>query len=67
LLKDVQLYKHWGTYPLFENPYPTGKDEFFFRYEYARVHFERDAKGNVVKSVWQWPQGDPIAFIRAAR
>jgi hypothetical protein len=41
---------------------PTGKDEFFFRYEYAKVRFERDSKGSIVKMVWQWPEGGPLAF-----
>jgi hypothetical protein len=59
LLKDGQLYKHWRTYPFLRILTATGKDEFFFRYEYVRVHFERDAKGNLVKSVWQWPQRRP--------
>jgi hypothetical protein len=59
LLKDGQLYKHWRTYPFLRILTATGKDEFFFRYEYVRVHFERDATGNLLKSVWQWPQRRP--------
>ena len=42
---------------------PTAKDEFFFRYEYARVKFERDEKGNIAKMTWQWPGGEPLAFV----
>jgi hypothetical protein len=32
---------------------PTARDEFFFRYEYAQVRFERD-EGKIVRMVWQW-------------
>ena len=56
-----QLYMQWGGYPLLRILTPTAKDEFFFRYEYARVRFERE-KGKIVRMVWQWPEGEPMMF-----
>ena len=60
---DGKLYMQWGRYPFLRILTPTGKDEFFFRYEYAKVEFERDGKGSITRMTWQWPQGDPIAFV----
>jgi hypothetical protein len=60
-VRDGQLYMQWGSYPFLRILSPTGKDEFFFRYEYARVRFERD-KGKIVRMVWQWPGGEPMTF-----
>jgi len=64
-VRDGQLYTQWGSYPFLRMLTPTGKDEFFFRYEYAKVRFERDSKGSIVKMVWQWPEGEPLAFTPA--
>ena len=60
---DGKLYMQWGRYPFLRILTPTGKDEFFFRYEYAQVKFERDGKGSIAKMTWQWPQGGPLAFL----
>lgn len=62
VLKDGAMYQQWGQYPYLRALTPTGKDEFFYRHEYAEVRFERDAKGKVVRTVWQWPGGDPVVF-----
>jgi len=63
-VREGKLYMQWGSYPFLRVLVPTGKDEFFFRYEYAKVKFERDAKGRVSKMTWQWPGGEPLAFAR---
>jgi hypothetical protein len=60
-VRDGQLYVQWGRYPFLWILSPTAKDEFFFRYEYARVRFERD-KGKIVRMVWQWPESEPMTF-----
>ncbi len=65
IVREGQLYMQWGSYPFLRMLAPTGKDEFFFRYEYAKVRFERDSKGSIVKMVWQWPEGEPLAFTPA--
>ena len=62
VVRDGQLHMQWGSYPFLRILTPTAKDEFFFRYEYARVRFERD-KGKIVRMVWQWPEGEPMTFI----
>ena len=62
IVRDGQLYTQWGSYPFLRMLTPTGKNEFFFRYEYAKVRFERDSKGSIVKMVWQWPEGELLAF-----
>ena len=61
VVQDGQLYMQWGSYPFLRILTPTAKDEFFFRYEYARVRFERD-HGKIVGMVWQWPEGKPMTF-----
>ena len=63
-MRNGVLYMHWGENPLLRVLTPVGKDEFFFRAEYAKVRFLRDETGRVVSSTWQWPQGDPISFKR---
>jgi CubicO group peptidase (beta-lactamase class C family) len=60
-VQNGQLYMQWGSYPLLRILTPAAKDEFFFRYEYARVRFERE-KGKIVRMVWQWPEGEPMTF-----
>jgi len=62
LVQDGKLFMHWGQYPFLRVLTPAGKDEFFFRYEYAKVRFDRDGRGGIAKLVWQWPQGDPVTF-----
>jgi CubicO group peptidase (beta-lactamase class C family) len=62
VVRDGQLYMQWGSYPFLRILTPTGNDEFFFRYEYAKVRFERDSKGSIARLVWQWPEGEPLAF-----
>jgi len=52
----------WGSYPFLRILTPTGNDEFFFRHEYAKVKFERDGKGSIVRMTWQWPGGEPVVF-----
>jgi CubicO group peptidase (beta-lactamase class C family) len=61
VVQDGQLYMQWGSYPFLRILTPTAKDEFFFRYEYARVRFVRD-HGKIVGMVWQWPEGKPMTF-----
>ena len=61
VVQDGQLYMQWGSYPFLRILIPTAKDEFFFRYEYARVRFERD-HGKIVGMVWQWAEGKPMTF-----
>ena len=61
VVRDGQLHMQWGSYPFLRVLTPTTKDEFFFRYEYARVRFERD-KGKIVRMIWQWPDGEPMVF-----
>jgi hypothetical protein len=61
VVQDGQLYMQWGSYPFLRILTPTAKDEFFFRYEYARVRFERD-HGKIAGMVWQWPEGKPMTF-----
>jgi CubicO group peptidase (beta-lactamase class C family) len=61
VVRDGKLHMQWGSYPFLRILTPTAKDEFFFRYEYARVRFERD-KGKIVRMVWQWPGGGPMTF-----
>jgi hypothetical protein len=62
VVRDGQLCMQWGKYPFLRILTPTGKDEFFFRYEYAKVHFERGGGGNITRLVWQWPEGEPLVF-----
>jgi hypothetical protein len=54
----------WGSYPFLRILTPTGKDEFFFRYEYAKLKFERDAKGSISGMTWQWPGGETVVFAQ---
>lgn len=61
VVQDGQLYRQSGSYPFLRIPAPTAKDEFFFRYEYARVRFERE-QGKIVRMVWQLPESKPMAF-----
>lgn len=62
LVRDGELYMHWGQDPLLRVLTPVGKDQFFFRTEYAQVAFERDSTGKVVGVTWQWPGSDPMVF-----
>jgi hypothetical protein len=62
-VRDGKLFMQWGRYPFLRMLMPTGRDEFFFRYEYAKVKFERDGKGMITKMMWQWPGGEPMAFV----
>jgi CubicO group peptidase (beta-lactamase class C family) len=61
VVQDGELGMRWGNYPFLRVLTPTAKDEFFFRYEYARVRFERE-QGRVVRMTWQWPEGKPMTF-----
>ena len=62
--RDGVLYMHWGDDPLWRTLTPVGKDEFYFRSEYAEVHFERDATGQVSGTTWQWAQGSRLVLNR---
>ena len=64
VVRDGKLFMQWGSYPFLRVLTPTGNDEFFFRYEYARVKFARDLKGSIAKMTWQWPGGEPVVFLR---
>jgi len=63
VVRDGRVFMQWGSYPFMRILTPTGKDEFFFRYEYAKVKFERDEKGAILQMTWQWPGGEPLAFL----
>ena len=56
------LYLQWGDYPFLRILTPIGPDEFFFRFEYAKVTFSRDTEGRVIGSIWEWPDGGPVSF-----
>jgi len=62
VVRDGTLYMRWGQFPFPRALAPAGKDEFFFRYEYATVRFGRASSGKVVSMSWQWPDGGPMAF-----
>jgi CubicO group peptidase (beta-lactamase class C family) len=64
LVQDGELYMHWGQDPLLRVLTPVGRDQFFFRTEYAKVLFQRDAAGKIVGVTWQWPGNDPVQFQR---
>jgi CubicO group peptidase (beta-lactamase class C family) len=64
LVRDGKLFMQWGSYPFLRVLTPAGKDKFFFRYEYADVKFERDAKGNISGVAWHWPGGEAVAFVK---
>lgn len=62
VVENGKLSMRWGTFPFPRVLIPTGRDEFFFRYEYAKVHFGRNPSGKIVSMSWQWPEGSPMAF-----
>lgn len=64
VVRNGKLFMQWGSYPFLRILTPTAKDEFFFRYEYAKVKFERDANGSVSGMTWQWPGADVVVFAR---
>ena len=64
VVRDGNLFMQWGSYPFLRMLTPTDKDQFFFRYEYAQVKFQRDAKGNISAMAWQWPGSEPVVFAR---
>lgn len=61
-VESDKLFMRWGTFPFRRVLIPIGKDEFFFRYEYATVRFGRDSSGKIVSMVWQWAEGSPMTF-----
>ena len=63
-LHDGKLAMRWESYPFPRDLVPTGKDEFFFRHEYATVRFTRDAKHKIVAMSWDWGSGKPMEFRR---
>lgn len=63
VVRDGKIFMQWGSHPFLRILTATGKDEFFFRYEYASVRFERDQEGTVQKMIWKWPEGEPVAFV----
>jgi CubicO group peptidase (beta-lactamase class C family) len=64
VIKDNHLWMRWGQDPFLRPIVRTGKDEFFFRSEYASVHFERDAKGRIDKAMWKWGDGQPLTLTK---
>lgn len=64
VVRDGKLFMQWGGYPFLRILTPIAKDQFFFRYEYAQVIFQRDAKGSVSAMAWQWPGAEPVVFAR---
>ena len=62
VVQDGRLCMRWGTFPFWRGLAAVGENQFFFRYEYAEVRFERDSAGKVVRMIWKWPQGDPMIF-----
>jgi D-alanyl-D-alanine carboxypeptidase len=65
-IQDGRLCMRWGAFPFWRGLTAVGEDQFFFRYEYADVRFERDAAGKVVRMTWKWPQGNPVIFNKVA-
>jgi CubicO group peptidase (beta-lactamase class C family) len=61
-VENGKLYMRWGTFPFLRALIPIRKDEFFFRYEYAKVHFGRNSSGKIISMSWQWPEGSSMAF-----
>ncbi len=61
-LQSNEIRMRWSDTPFSRPLVPRGRDSFFYRVEYAEVEFQRDEKGFVSKSVWRWPQGDPLTF-----
>jgi len=61
VVQGGQLRVRWGSYPFLRVLTPVGKGEFFFRYEYAQVRFERNQDGTM-KMNWQWPEAKPVIF-----
>lgn len=48
--KDDQLFAKLGPQPRFEI-FPMARDEFFWKVVEARVKFERDAQGNIIRAI----------------
>jgi hypothetical protein len=66
VIQDGRLSMRWGSFPFWRGLTAVGEDQFFFRYEYTEVRFERDSAGKVVRMIWKWPQGDPMIFNKLA-
>lgn len=66
-IHDGNLAMRWESYPFPRALVPTGKDEFFLRYEYATVRFARDSSGKVTGVSWDWGNGKPIEFRKLVK
>jgi CubicO group peptidase (beta-lactamase class C family) len=64
-VRGKDLYMQWADAPFLRPLVPTGKDSFFYRVEYARVEFDRET-GQISRSTWRWPQGDPLTFEKVS-
>ena len=61
-VRGQDLFLQWADAPFLRPLVPTAKDSFLYRVEYAQVTFERGEKGEISRSTWRWPQGDPLIF-----
>ena len=61
-VRGKDLFLQWADAPFLRPLGPTAKDSFLYRVEYAQVTFERGEKGEISRSTWRWPQGDPLIF-----
>jgi CubicO group peptidase (beta-lactamase class C family) len=61
-IRDGQIAMHWGSDPFWREMVMVDGDTFFLRAEYARIHFERGADGNVHGMTWDWPGGAHLSF-----
>ena len=64
VIKDNRLWMRWGEDPFLRPLIRTGKDEFFFRAEYAGVRFERNSSGTVDTVTWKWGDSGPLTLTR---
>ncbi len=64
VVRDGHLWMNWAGDQLLRPLIRTGKDEFFFRAEYANVRFERNADRGVASAAWKWGDGQPLILER---
>ena len=66
-VKGNRLWMHWGEDPFSRPMIKTGPDQFFFRAEYAAVHFTRDVNGRIATAEWKWGQAEPLVLHKSAQ
>jgi len=64
VVRDGHLWMNWAGDQLLRPLIRTGKDEFFFRAEYANVRFERNADRGAASAAWKWGDGQPLILER---